>query len=43
MRRDVEFVQLPVEAMDALVEGDLTGASSRIAGVELTPFFQEES
>lgn len=42
MGRHIDFVQLPVEAMEALVAGDLTEAS-RIVGVELTPFILDES
>jgi RimJ/RimL family protein N-acetyltransferase len=39
---EVRLVQLPVDALRALVEGDLP-AASRAAGVELTPYFVEHA
>ncbi|HEX6247869.1 MAG TPA: GNAT family N-acetyltransferase [Nocardioidaceae bacterium] len=39
---DIELVRLSVPAMEALVAGDLAGAS-RAAGVALTPYLVEES
>jgi RimJ/RimL family protein N-acetyltransferase len=37
---EVRFVRLPLEALDALLAGDLP-AASRLAGVELTPYILE--
>jgi len=39
---DYQLVTLPVESMQALVEGDLDTASA-VAGVRLTPFFAAEA
>ena len=38
----LELVQLPVEAMDALIAGDLARASA-LSGTPLTPFFVDQS
>jgi [ribosomal protein S5]-alanine N-acetyltransferase len=37
----ITFVQLPVPAMQLLLDGDLAGASA-VAGVELSPYFVSE-